>query len=252
MSELNKKTDSELLKEMAQANLQYGHKKSRTYPKAKVFINNNLNGVEIINLEESLSSLKKAGEFLNKIALEQGQILFVATAPGAKECVKDIAEKLGYSYVVNRWLGGTLTNFKTLSQRINHLNDLRAKRDSGEWEKYTKKERTGFDQEISELEKKFDGLQKFSRLPKALIMVDPKMHESALREALRMNIAVVAVLDTDDDFQEIKYPVFASDSIKAAIIWIMTYLSEQIEAGQAQAAKNLAEKQKSAEAAPKI
>ncbi|MCX6736889.1 MAG: 30S ribosomal protein S2 [Candidatus Parcubacteria bacterium] len=247
MSELNKKSDSELLKEMAEANLQYGHKKSRTFPKAKAFINNNLNGVEIINLEESLISLKKAGEFLSKIAAEQSQILFVATAPGAKECVKNTAEKLGYSHVVNRWLGGTLTNYKTLSQRVNHLNDLRAKKDSGEWDKYTKKERIGFDQEIDELDKKFDGLQKFSRLPKALIMVDPKMHEAALKEALRMNIPVVAVLDTDDDFKDIKYPIFASDSIKVAIIWIMSYLSEQIEVGQNQAAKNLAEKQKSAE-----
>lgn len=220
--------ETSVILEMKKAGLHYGHSKSRTYPKARFFIASNQNNLEIINLEVTLNKLKEAEEFIKSVITEGGQILFVSSTPGAKLAIKESAEKLGYPYVIQRWLGGTLTNFKTLSLRINRLLDLKKKLESGEMEKYTKKEKVIIEREIADLEKKFTGLTNFNRLPKAIFLIDPNMHKSVINEAKIMHIPVIAVLDTDDDPTLIDYPIPANDSARPAARWIMARITAAI------------------------
>ena len=232
----------EYILEMQKAGLQYGHKHSRTHPQAKFFILKTQNNSELINLEETAKRLDEAKAFISQIMVEQNQILFVATTSTIKANIKELTLKFKQPYVIERWLGGTLTNFKTINNRINYLLDLKNKLTSGQMEKYTKKEKLEIDKEIKALDSKFSGLIGFNHLPKALFIIDPMLNQIAVKEAKKMKIPVVAVLDTDDDPTLIDYPIPANDSSRPALTFILKEIEKAILEGKEKAV--LKEKEK--------
>lgn len=213
---------------MAKAGIFYGHKKTKTNPKMKPYIGGRRNEIELLDPEVVLKSLEKASEFIKEKIGQNGLVLFTGTKPAAKESVKALAEELKMPYVIFRWLGGTLTNFKAINQRSNYYQDLKSKIEKGELAKYTKKEQLEFAKEVAKMSRFFDGLQNLNRLPDALIVVDPEENETAVREARKMKIPVVALLDSNDDPTLIEYPIFANDHTKSSVDWIFGKIKEAI------------------------
>lgn len=190
----------------------------------KPFIFTNRNGTEIFDLEKIQVQLKLAKEFLKALGKEKKTVLFVGTKKEAQESIKKSAEELNMPYVKERWLGGTLTNFKEIKNRIDYLNDLLQKRDSGELEKYTKKERLQIEKKIIKLEKYLEGLQQCKNLPAALIVVDSNYEEVARRETRTMNIPLIAIMNSDCNPKDADYPIPANDSSIASINYLLSEL----------------------------
>jgi len=214
---------------MEEAGLHYGHNKTHNNPKAGYFTLKSNTELSFINLDETVKALEVALNFIKKIIKKNGTILFVGAIPGAKNGIEKLARKHNFPYVTNRWLGGTLTNFKTLNDRIKYLKELEDKKKSGEWQKYTKHERRKLEDEMIKLEAKFIGLKDTTKLPDALFIVDPKIHDTAAKEAQIIKIPIVALLDTDDDPTSINYPIPANDSAKSSIDYILNKVDQAIE-----------------------
>lgn len=215
--------------EMVKAGVLFGHKKTKTHPRMKPYIGGRRNEIEFLDPEITEKSLNIAAEFLKQTVKASGLILFVGTRPAAKASIQSFAEALKAPYVTFRWLGGILTNFKVLNQRSTYYQDLKVKHEKGELSKYTKKEQLDFSKEVSKLSRIFDGLQALTRLPDALFVVDIEEHKTAVREAQRMHIPVVALIDTNDDPAGVEYPIFANDHTKASIEWVIEAVKKKIE-----------------------
>jgi small subunit ribosomal protein S2 len=215
--------------DMEKAGLNYGHHKTHNNPKAGYFTLKSNTELSFIDLDETLKALEVALNFIKEIIKKDGTILFVGAIPGAKNGIEKLARKHNFPYVTNRWLGGTLTNFKTLNDRIKYLKELEEKKKSGEWQKYTKHERKKLDDEMIKLEAKFVGLKDTTKLPDVLFIVDPKIHDTAAKEARIIKIPIVALLDTDDDPTSVAYPIPANDSAKSSIDYILSKVDQAIE-----------------------
>jgi small subunit ribosomal protein S2 len=224
--------NDELVSEMAKAGIFYGHKKTKTHPRMKPYIGGRRNEIELLDPEVVLSTLDKAGQFLKEKLGPGGLVLFVGTKSAAKEAVKSLAEELKMPYVVFRWLGGTLTNFKAISQRSNYYQDMKGKIERGELGKYTKKEQLDFVKESAKMSRSFDSLALLNRLPDAVFVVDPAENATAVAEARKLKIPVIAVMDTNDDPKGMEYPIFANDHTKSSIEWIFGRIREAIKNGQ--------------------
>lgn len=209
---------------MFQAGVHFGYSRSNRHPKMKPFIFTNRNGTEIFDLEKVQKKLALAKEFLKALGKEKKTVLFVGTKKEAQEAIKKSAKELNMPYVRERWLGGTLTNFKEIKNRIDYLNDLLQKRDSGELEKYTKKERLQIEKKIIKLEKYLEGLQQCKNLPAALIAVDSNYEEVARRETRTMNIPLIAIMNSDCNPKDADYPIPANDSSIASINYLLSEL----------------------------
>ena len=156
----------------------------------------------------------------------------VGTQPSAQDLIKQSSEKFNFPYVIQRWLGGTLTNFKTLSTRINRYLQLKADRATGKLDKYTKKERLDFDREIDRMERLFGGLDNMQKLPDAVLLIDSKVHITALKEANLLKIPVVAVINSDSDPDFVQYPIPANSRSKTSVQWILAKLDSAMEEGK--------------------
>lgn len=220
--------NNDLVLEMAKAGVFYGHKKTKTHPRMKPYIGGQRNEIEILDPEIVLKSLEKAGQFLKEKLSPGGLILFVGTKPAAKESIKTLAEEFKMPFVIFRWLGGTLTNFKVISQRSNYYQDLKSKKEKGELSKYTKKEQLDFSKEIDKMSRSFEGLANLNRLPDAVFIVDPEESKTAVAEVRKLNIPMVVIMDTNDDPALMEYPIFANDHTKASIEWIFAKIKEAI------------------------
>jgi len=220
--------DKNKIIEMAQKGIFYGHKKTKTHPKIKKYLGGRRNEIELIEPEFTVSSLNDALSFLSGIVEKKGIVLWVGTQPAAKDVIKTIATELGHPYVNFRWLGGTLTNFPVIRKRVEYYEDLQNKQKSGELAKYTKKEQLKFTKEISKLSRNFEGLRALNRLPDAVFLIDGLIHHTAVREANRMRIPLVAIIDSDDNPELFQYPIFANDHAKTSISWIMNYFVEEL------------------------
>ncbi len=161
-----------MLKEMTKAGVAFGHKTSKLHPKMKSYILGMRSTIHIIDLSQTISCLDKALEFIEQVVKEDGQILLVGTKIQFQKIVEEVAQKCNFPYVNHRWIGGTLTNFKVVSSRINYLKELEDKEAKGELKKYTKKEQLDFKIEVENLEKKFGGLKIMSSLPQAVFVID--------------------------------------------------------------------------------
>lgn len=222
--------DPEMLQEMVKAGVFYGRKKSKTNPRMKPYIFTARNAMEIIDLGLTAETLQRATKFLNELfaAKPQARILIVGTEPGAREAVHTLAAAFKFPYVVGRWIGGTLTNFKTITDRINYFKSLKANKASGGLEKYTKKERLMFDRQIERMDRIFSGIESMTELPQALLVFNAKLHDAAVREARLLKIPIVAVVNTDTNPQGIEFPIPANDSAKTSIAWIASYFEKNM------------------------
>lgn len=227
--------DPVLLEELVKAGVLYGRKKSKTHPRMQKYIFTTRNGIEIIDVIQTLGLIDKAAEFLKSVVARGGLILVVGTTPPAKEFTKALAGKFGYPFIIARWLGGTLTNFKTIHDRLQYYIKLKADRAAGRLEKYTKKERTEFDKEIEHLTFLFGGLEPLDRLPEAVIIVNATAHDTAVREARRMKIPIVALASSDADPDVINYLIPANDGAKSSIAWVLGKLETAIDEGKKEA-----------------
>jgi len=219
--------------EMAQHGVLYGHKKTKTHPKMKVHVGANRNEVELLKPESIIESLEAVTAFLKESVAQKRLVLIVATKTASKEAAQKFADTFGFPSVTTRWLGGTITNFPIIKERIKYYLELKRKRESGELEKYTKKERVDFDKEITKLEIKFEGLVRLERTPDVIFIVDTqdKSHRTAIREAQQKNIPIVGIIDTDDNPDDLTHPIFANDHARASISWIMEKITEGIQEG---------------------
>ncbi len=206
---------------MMEAGLHLGHKRSYTHPKMKPYIAGIKNDINIINLEKAIGEFEKTLEFFQKNFLENKIILLVGTKVQVREIVREVAEEWNMPYVNERWIGGILTNFPVIRKRIEHFKDLREKRDKGELDKYTKKERAKIDKEIEDLERKYKGLENLERLPDAIFVLDMKKDKTAIEEARKKNISVIGIADTNVDPWIADYIIPANDDAISSVKYIL-------------------------------
>jgi small subunit ribosomal protein S2 len=207
----------ELAKEMLQAGVHFGHKKSRWNPKMEPYIYGLKNDIHIIDLEKTIEKLNDALNFIKEIAEKNGKILFIGTHLQAQALVEESAQKCRMPYVVSRWIGGLLSNFKIVRKRIDYLIDLEKKQESGELKKYTKKEQKKIEDEIIKLTKKFGGLKNLENLPDAILALSAKEQKTAIKEAKIKNIPIIALVDTDTSPIGIDYIIPSNDESVSAI-----------------------------------
>ncbi len=219
----------EEFKEMVEAGVFYGRRKSKTYPKMKPYVLTNRGGIEIINLEKTLDGLKKILEFVEVKVRAGGLLLLVGTQPPAFQGITELAKKYNYPFVINRWLGGTITNFKVIMSRVEYLKKLRNDAKSGALDKYTKKEKAQFEAEINRLEELLGGLENLTRLPDVMVVIDSNLHTTAVREAKRAKIPVVAFANVDSDPEMLDYYIVGNNKSKKSVTWFLSKLDLAIE-----------------------
>ncbi|RJQ30878.1 30S ribosomal protein S2 [Candidatus Parcubacteria bacterium] len=230
-----------MVKEMFEAGMHLGYSVTSRNPKMEPFIFGLRNGVEIFDLEKTKNILNGAKEFVKKLGKEKKQILFVGTKKEAKEMTQKIAVELGMPYVKERWIGGTLTNIKQIRSRIDFLNDMKKKRDTGELEKYTKKERLDITRKIEKMETYFGGLAvTFKGLPAAVLVIDSKHEKIAVKEATQVGLPVIALLNTDCDPSLVSQPVPGNDNSLTSISYFLSEVSKAYKEGLAAAQEEVA------------
>ncbi len=223
--------DKALLEEIMVAGVLYGRKKSKTNPKMRKYIHSTRNGFQIFDAEKIMDLGHRAEDFLKLTASKGGSFLVVGTEAHHKEPVKAFALKLGIPNIANRWLGGILTNFKTLNQRIQYYLKLKSDLETGRLDKYTKKERVQFGKDAERLEKLFSGLENFTKIPNVLIVVGATSHMTAVKEAKKLKIPVVAIVSTDCDPELVDYIFPGNDKAKSSVAWILDRFASAIEQG---------------------
>jgi len=225
-----KSSDSNFEK-MLKAGVHFGYSRSRRHPKMKQFLFGIKNNVEIFNLEKTKQKLDEAKEFMKNLGKENKKIIFVGTKIESRKLIESFAKEISALYVNERWIGGTLTNFKTIKNRINYLNDLIKKKETGELEKYTKKEQLQTEKEISKLKFHFQGLQTIEDLPSALVVVDSKKERNAIMEAKKISIPVMAIMNSDCNPDDVDYSIPSNDNSKSSIEYILKELTESYKEG---------------------
>jgi small subunit ribosomal protein S2 len=206
------------MKQLLEAGVHFGHQTSRWNPKMKPFIFGARNGIHIIDLQQTVSMFKDVENAVRNLAESGGNILFIGTKKQAHEAIKEEAERCGMFYVHNRWLGGTLTNFSTIRQSIERLRKLEEmQNDPKIVEALTKKEMLGLQREREKLEQSLGGIKGLRKLPDAIFVVDPKQEEIAVKEARKLRIPVVAVIDTNCDPDMVDHKVPGNDDAIRAI-----------------------------------
>lgn len=230
---------------MMEAGVHFGHARSKRHPAMAPFIWGVRNNVEIIDLTKAKQKLELALEFLRQAAKDKKLLLIVGTRPSAKDVVQKTAEEIDCPYVNQRWIGGTLTNFKVIRKRIEALEGLEQEKATGGFEKYTKKERMKKEEEMARLTQNFNSLRRLRKLPDVMIIIDIAHDDLALREAKRMTIPVVALTDTNTDPRSVTYPIPSNDDARPAIVYMLERIKSAILEGQ-----RLAESAQASESTP--
>lgn len=225
------------IEKMVQVGLHLGHRTSRINPKMKDYIKEVKGTIHIIDLEKTIQKMAEAFQFVEDVIKEGKIILFVGTKIQIKDLVKSTAEDCGLPYVNERWLGGTLTNFKIILKRVGYFQELEKKYTEGKLEKYTKKEKADFKKEINDLRIKFGGIKDLTKLPDVIFVLDMKKDNLAIREAKRKGIKVVAIADTNVDPTMADYPIPANDDAISSVRYILEKLAEVIKKAQEERAK---------------
>ena len=205
------------MKQLLETGVHFGHRTQRWNPKMSRYIYTQRNGVHIIDLQQTVKALDKAYGLVRDIVAKGDQVLFVGTKRQAQESIPQEAERCKMPYVSHRWLGGTLTNWRTIKLRIDHLKALEARRDAGEFDLLTKKEALMLNREIDKLNARLGGLRDMERLPGVVFIIDVKNEQTAVKEADRIGIPIVAVVDTNCDPDLIDYVVPGNDDAIRAI-----------------------------------
>jgi len=229
------------MKELLEAGVHFGHRSRRWHPKMRSFIFTERNGIHIIDLQQTISRLEKAYNFVRDTVAEGGVVLFVGTKKQAQDSIQSQAERCGMPFVVNRWLGGTLTNFRTMDQRIHYMLDMSDKQRRGEFNRLTKKEALDRDRELAKLYRRFGGVQNLRRLPDAIFVADIHRETNAVKEAGTLEVPVVAMVDTNCDPDPIDYIIPSNDDAIRAIKLITTKMADAVIEGQQMRQSKLAE-----------
>lgn len=214
------------MKQLLEAGVHFGHQTRRWNPKMKPFIFGERNGIHIIDLQQTLHYFEIAYEFVVNLVSQGGKILFVGTKKQAQETVKEEAERCGMYYVVHRWLGGTLTNFKTIRQSVEKLKRLETWFQDGTIERFVKKERLRLERLKNKLERNLAGIKNMETLPQALYVVDPVHEEIAVKEARKLGIPIIAIVDTNCDPDLIDYVIPGNDDAIRAIKLITSKIAD--------------------------
>ncbi len=230
------------MKQLLEAGVHFGHQTRRWNPKMGEYIYTERNGIYIINLQKTVKKIVEAYDFIKEVAESGESILFVGTKKQAQDSIKEEAERVGMYYVNARWLGGMLTNFKTIQKRIERLNQLKKMEEDGTFDLLTKKEATKLKLEIEKLEKYLGGIKDMKKLPGALFVVDPRKEKIAVAEAHKLGIPVVAIVDTNCDPDEVDYVIPGNDdAIRAVKLIASTMANAIIEGNQGEDALPVAE-----------
>ena len=222
------------VKELLEAGVHFGHQTKRWNPKMKPFIFDARNGIHIIDLSKTEAQLEAALNYLANSVRKGGKILFVGTKKQAQICVKDTAKETGQMFVVERWLGGTLTNFATVKTSIKRLKEIEKWETDGTLANYGKQEQAVIRREGARLNKYFDGLRELDKMPAALFVVDVKREHNAIAEAKKLGIPVVALVDTNCDPEDADYPIAANDDAIRSVRLLLSAVSQAITQARAE------------------
>ncbi len=220
------------MKQLLEAGVHFGHQTRRWNPKMATYIYMERNGIYIIDLQQTVKKFDEAYAFIKKVAGEGSGVLFVGTKKQAQETVKDEANRCGMFFVNQRWLGGMLTNFKTIRKRVFRLKELEKMEAEGAFEVLTKKEVAHLINERERLERFLGGIKDMDKLPGAVFVVDPRKEKIAVAEARKLNIPVVAIVDTNCDPDEIDYVIPGNDDAIRAVKLISARISDAVLEGK--------------------
>jgi small subunit ribosomal protein S2 len=220
------------MKQLLEAGVHFGHQTRRWNPKMQQFIFMDRNGIHIIDLQQTVTRLNEAYKFVEQTAAEGGSILFVGTKKQAQEAVAEEARRCGMYFVNQRWLGGMLTNFQTIQLRIRYLRELEARRDRGDFERLPKKEVQHLQDDMNRLERILGGIKDMRRLPTAIFIVDTRKERTAILEAQRLEIPVIALADTNCDPDEMDYPIPANDDAIRAVRLLCAKIADAVIEGR--------------------
>jgi len=223
---------SELIRRLLEAGVHFGHQTKRWNPKMKKFIFGERSSIYIIDLEKTEECLNIARDFLLDITSKGEFVLFVGTKKQAQEVIKQDAMRCGMYYVTERWPGGLLTNFSTIKKSINRLKDIEKMREDGTFAKLTKKEVAHLEKELGKLKKNFAGIVQMERMPKAIFIVDTKKEETAVREANKLSIPIIGLIDTNSDPDLITYPIPGNDDATKSISLVSSLLADTVIEGR--------------------
>lgn len=215
-----------LAKDLLQAGAQFGHSTSHWNPKMAPYILGKKNKIHIINLRETVKGVVAAFHYVKKLVAQGRQVLFVGTKRQAQELVEMHGRRAGMPYVKERWLGGTLTNLETIHLRVQRLLELEKMIETGEINQHSKKMQSSIKRELRKIKRNLDGIRTMHKLPAALFVIDPKHDHTAVREAQRLGVPIIAVLDTDADPDEIDLPIPANDDAIRSIDLIVGRIAD--------------------------
>ncbi len=228
---------TELMTELLEAGVHFGHQTKRWNPKMKPFIFEKRNAIYIINLGETVKQLHSATDFLSGIASKGGKVLFVGCKKQAQEAIKEAAQACGQFYVNQRWLGGTLTNLQTIRKSVGRMTYIEQLEKQPEFSKMGKQEIAAVKREGEKLKRNLEGVRTMDKLPDALVIIDTTREEIAVAEARRLKIPVVAIVDTNSDPEVIQYPIAGNDDAIRAIRIVLQKLVDAIVSTQGTSAK---------------
>jgi small subunit ribosomal protein S2 len=228
------------MKQLLEAGVHFGHQTRRWNAKMKPYIYTERNGIHIIDLQKTVTMLDRAYSFVQDVTRDGGRVLFVGTKKQAQEAVAEEAQRAGQYYVNQRWLGGLLTNFHTIQQRLRRLDELENMRETGVFDRLPKKEQLHLNDEIAKLTRMLGGIRGMRRLPDALFIVDTKKEHIAIHEARRLEIPIVALLDTNSDPDEVDYAIPANDDAIRAVRLLSGKIADAAYEGAQERASTLA------------
>lgn len=238
-----------LVEKLVESGVHFGHRSSRWNPKMRPYIYARRNQIHIIDVRETIRGLLRAKKYLADVASHGSLVLFVGTKRQAGETIQKEADRCGMPYVNDRWLGGTLTNFRTIRSRLARLEELESIRDSDEINHYSKKMQSSLNREYRKMYRNLNGMRSMNRLPECMVIVDPKKEKNAVKEASKMGIATVSLIDTDCDPDLVDLPIPGNDDSMRSIDLIVNILADAVAEGKAKKAAEQAEKSEGADAA---
>jgi small subunit ribosomal protein S2 len=231
------------MKELLEAGVHFGHRVKRWHPKMRSYIFTERNGIHIIDIQQTVQRLEATVELIKEDVSNGGMLLFVGTKKQAQENLAEAAARCGMPYVNQRWLGGTLTNFRTIRQRIDYLIDLEQGFERGEYEKLTKKEILGLERKMAKLNRRLGGIKNMDRLPSMVFITDVRREHIAVKEAKKLGIPIIAMVDTNCDPTPIDHIIPANDDAIRSIKLISSKLADAVAEGQQIRAALLAEEE---------
>ncbi len=225
----------DIIRELLENGVHFGHLSKHWNPKMKKFIFGKKKNVYIIDLEKTAQKIQEAKEFVKQKAKEEGRILFVATKRQLRSTIRELATSCGMPYVSERWIGGLLTNFSTIRSRVNRYLELLEQREKGGFDAIVKKEVVKLNREIERMEKRYSGVTLLDEFPSCVFVVDPKKEIACIREANKLSIPVVALIDTDADPETINYPIPGNDDSIKSVKYVTSCVVEAVKEGLEQA-----------------